>query len=830
MKKHAIFFCGLILLFFVLSSCDALDILRNTDLFNSESGATDSNSDTYETENTSEDNFPFESTVETDTGTTTSNTLETEHSEETTTESMTEESSDTESTDTICCESVTEENTDSEIPKEVEITASQYGLELSWDTICKNDYNTIYISGDSLPLNLTESPIDLDDGTWRTIILTGWVQPQNSQVICVSFGYSFNDGDIIRDGTPDSKAAYLDSNRSSKKGFFLTIPVENIVVNTNIKVYAFLDNGTSVQLFSFLVIAPQPLPDYSTQANVVGRDNGITLSWDSIFRNYVGNFGYPDGGAAQKISNNPLDLSIEDWDTMIVRGWAGSMDTENPIKSYAYRLNNAPIVVVNNSIHEAENPVIAAGGDSRFCLPIPLTEINQDTYIRVYAILTDGTPSEMFNFWVKANREIPDNTNNFTSDANSNTHEDLLLYSDLNDHFILNFPIGISPNSKIDKNGGNLYYTVDFISEMYTSPNGKYVFSVDIKEMSPLSGESTSGVFVRAIRQVKSTVSGIKNPINGFYEDDGDSGCGGSGIYFNIYNGKLTINIKTYTTQKTKRVKNNYFVYDITSDDITVVDSGNCLYVINDNKMITTIAFSERISYSDLDLEDPNIKFARYATIISPKGIFTLLENTLVVNSINSCLGLATRNGEIRFNSVSVAPYSSYTLPEYIKPSYPKESYVINFAEIAEKNVPVYLPSWTEEGYDEPVMKMGYATSINLGYIDLSQYNYCYISYSSSKNADLGGFGINSNTPCKIGLTTDGTWYGIPPAIHIGDTTLAYGDCINVPFGWAMGTRTMCLDISSVVYSGLLFVSHSQTEGNEIVISSIVFSNTPPET
>ncbi len=133
----------------------------------------------------------------------------------------------------------------------------------------------------------------------------------------------------------------------------------------------------------------------------VGTATQVKPSWDTIYKNTEGELAQADGGAAEKFTATPFKLD-DTWHTLMVRGWAGSGDTENRIEKFGYRIDLGEIVVDNAAYREAEDGVIAAGGDARYCISIPTEALKGGFhYVRAYGICADGTAVEILNMWIE---------------------------------------------------------------------------------------------------------------------------------------------------------------------------------------------------------------------------------------------------------------------------------------------------------------------------------------------------------------------------------------------------------------------------------------------
>lgn len=460
---------------------------------------------------------------------------------------------------------------------------------------------------------------------------------------------------------------------------------------------------------------PETQAAYTKDVGLVGPGNGLAMSWDSIYKNEVNNLYVPDGGAADKLPGAPIVATDGTWTRVFVRGWAGSKNADNKIVSYGYKLNKGDTVRDDSAVIEAEGPVISAGGDTRFCLGIPLTGITQDTYISVYAILADNTEVEMLNFWVKG-------------------------YSKSEDVYHSSVSL-INGNGGVDENGNQLPVYIN------------------------VGGNSYDGA------TVLDTITAVNRKItlNGWFLTE----SGIDRIIFSVDGGKSW------------------------SEASVTLSAGDADFA----------SHAEKLGYGSAAVAS-----CCFDAVIDLSKIDCYMDADVIVAGTSKA-----------------SPGEYMPIVEFKGACHKTPDLVIDFNAIADKNPGVYNESWAAAGYSIPVMKLGYGSKIDLGEVDLSQYKYCYISYGADGGADLGGSGVKANIPCLIGLSTDGHWYGAinteATEINVGETTLAYGACVDGQNGWASGIRTMCIDIFDVTYFGQLYTSHAQTVGNEIAISAIVFSN-----
>ncbi len=148
--------------------------------------------------------------------------------------------------------------------------------------------------------------------------------------------------------------------------------------------------------------APETEPEVLPECPGVGTATQVKPSWDSIYKNDEGNLAYtPDGGAAEKFTAAPTKLD-DTWHTLMVRGWAGSGDASNKIEKFGYRIDLGELIIDEKAYRDAEEGVINAGGDARYCISIPADALKGGFhYVRGYGICADGTAVEILNMWIE---------------------------------------------------------------------------------------------------------------------------------------------------------------------------------------------------------------------------------------------------------------------------------------------------------------------------------------------------------------------------------------------------------------------------------------------
>ena len=200
-------------------------------------------------------------------------------------------------------------------------------------------------------------------------------------------------------------------------------------------------------------------------------------------------------------------------------------------------------------------------------------------------------------------------------------------------------------------------YQYGGINELYTAVDGVYAFSVNMLEAA-----NTAMAFVRGTRVVHSVdlpaidaAAGLY-PINNFYETDGQGRMGGSGIYAAIYNGKLNLMIKAYDDATITHQINRDYAVKVEGTELTIADNGSTVYIMVDGNLLATVALSGSTSYEKIcDLAE-GITFAQTVVVTLADGTTDTIENTLVVATVQSQLGIAVR-------PATATPSASMTSP-----------------------------------------------------------------------------------------------------------------------------------------------------------------------
>ena len=162
--------------------------------------------------------------------------------------------------------------------------------------------------------------------------------------------------------------------------------------------------------------------------------------------------------------------------------------------------------------------------------------------------------------------------------------------------------------------------------------------------------------------------------INNYYETDGQGRMGGAGIYAALYNGRLNLMIKAYDDEaRTHQINRDYSIV-AEGTNLTIADNGSTIYFLVDGNLLATVALSGSTSYEKIcDLAE-GITFAQTAVVTLADGTTDTIENTLVVDTVQSQLGIAVRPATIKFDSIKVEGLSSVTIPSEFYVPVPKEN------------------------------------------------------------------------------------------------------------------------------------------------------------
>lgn len=149
------------------------------------------------------------------------------------------------------------------------------------------------------------------------------------------------------------------------------------------------------KLLAVLLVAVMLTVAVSAASTTWKNSDDVALSFDTIF---FDDAIQKDGSAGDWIDANPITVgSVE---TISTRGWAGNKAEGAKIAQFGYRINNGEYVFNDAFTNEAEAGVIAAGGEYRFKIDIPVKGLTEPTLLVSAIKNTDGTIIDIIAFSV----------------------------------------------------------------------------------------------------------------------------------------------------------------------------------------------------------------------------------------------------------------------------------------------------------------------------------------------------------------------------------------------------------------------------------------------
>ena len=257
---------------------------------------------------------------------------------------------------------------------------------------------------------------------------------------------------------------------------------------------------------------------------------------------------------------------------------------------------------------------------------------------------------------------VSDTTKTFYTSADVFGTDTDFSNTNMPDFFTLGMPLG---GCKVEKIDGNIMFNMCLINEMLVDMDGAYYLKSYVH-----SGSGNASFFVRGYHAVNSDEliarfdpsSGIFK-INNYYETDGCNGYGGAGIYVTIQGGSLILILKHYDPEAITRVGNTIFTIPCTGNELTIADDGYTVSILVNDVTYATIDLIGSQSYYDINEVSPNGQFARRAIVKTKDGQETIIENTLIADSVNSQLGMVTRAGSLQFTYLKVGGFSEIYVP-----------------------------------------------------------------------------------------------------------------------------------------------------------------------
>ena len=147
-----------------------------------------------------------------------------------------------------------------------------------------------------------------------------------------------------------------------------------------------------------LVVVASAIHNPEDTTTVWMNKDEFKMSWDTIFINGQSHMALgwgDDGSAAGKLeANQPLNAA--DIETFTIRGWAGLID--GTVAVWGYKINEGAPVFDESFTKPTEDPVIAAGGDSRFEIVVPVNKPTAPTLITAVAKDEAGNVYDFIEF------------------------------------------------------------------------------------------------------------------------------------------------------------------------------------------------------------------------------------------------------------------------------------------------------------------------------------------------------------------------------------------------------------------------------------------------
>ena len=363
-------------------------------------------------------------------------------------------------------------------------------------------------------------------------------------------------------------------------------------------------------------------------------------------------------------------ITLNDYsvDTLRYWGWISGV-TEQGI--FGYQINGGKAIYDEAWTVPEDLMAHAPAGSTyttRMAIMISLEGLAGENTVRVLYKDAAGAEVCLNEFTVI----LPSNVSStFISNVASNEDGTDLQASDLSNYFTITY--GASEPHNVT--GG--VYQYGGINELYTTVDGVYAFSVNMLEAA-----NTAMAFVRGTRVVHSVdlpaVDGGLYPINNYYETDGQGRMGGAGIYAALYNGRLNLMIKSYDDEaRTHQINRDYSIV-AEGTELTIADNGSTVFFLVDGNLLATVALSGSTSYEKIcDLAE-GITFAQTAVVTLADGTTDTIENTLVVDTVQSQLGIAVRPATIKFDSIKVLGFSDVEIPADFYVPEVKENIALN--------------------------------------------------------------------------------------------------------------------------------------------------------
>ncbi len=327
------------------------------------------------------------------------------------------------------------------------------------------------------------------------------------------------------------------------------------------------------------------------------------------------------------------DSQGADNNSAYVVGWVGF--AQNMVAA-GYSIDNAAIEwngVLNDV--PADDPVRAPvnGGDlaKRYNISAPLTNLAFGAHnIKFYIELEDGT--------IVLIHEIDCETKDPSAVEDSTIVFDSAKNADLQGAFTF------GPGAAADQcNYTSAPYKMSGINQLTTKMEGTYVWTVSNYAST---ARAWGTLFVR----------GLPTPNFGdgnYYGHDskGEESVGCAGIYINLFEGKLRINVKGMGDGNVSAP--NWVEVPYSGKDLTIADDGHNVTIYNGNTLLAGIM-----------LEGNKAGMAERATVVLADGTYYIFTDLAVAASVMSAdIGFIARHADVTFSATAVRPLAGVNVP-----------------------------------------------------------------------------------------------------------------------------------------------------------------------
>ena len=147
-----------------------------------------------------------------------------------------------------------------------------------------------------------------------------------------------------------------------------------------------------------LVVVASAIHNPDDTTVVWKNSDEFKMSWDTIYINGQSHMelGWGDDGSAPGKLEAHQPLSAADIETFTIRGWAGLIN--GTVAVWGYKINEGAPVFDESFTKPTEQPVIDAGGDSRFEIVVPVGKPSAPTLITAVAKDENGNVYDFIEF------------------------------------------------------------------------------------------------------------------------------------------------------------------------------------------------------------------------------------------------------------------------------------------------------------------------------------------------------------------------------------------------------------------------------------------------